>query len=119
MSDFAQWDVISVPQEETGITDGAGRQALVISNGALHEHLNLLWIVTISQAAKPASPYDIRISKLEEAGLKSPSIVHTAHIARLKSSGQIRRLGHLHEWDADTVELKLFECLGWTTAVRE
>ncbi len=121
--DLGQWDVVRLAGKQ-GPSAPAGTEALalVVSTRWVREKAGVVWTVAIdpldSPAARARTAYDVKLFSPRAAGLKGPAIVRAGAISTLRPDRIAERLGTITDFDSENVELKIFECLGWTTAKR-
>ncbi len=87
MPTFEQGDVVRVPFPYTDRPTRQRRPALVVSNGAIGEGQELLWVAMITSAQNRAWPGDVPFGAgYAEAGLPAPSVVRPCKIATIQAS---------------------------------
>jgi mRNA interferase MazF len=86
MPTFEQGEVVRVPFPYTDRRTRQHRPALVVSNGGIGEHAQLLWVVMITSAENRRWPDDHEIGpNYREVGLPAPSIIRSTKIATIES----------------------------------
>jgi mRNA interferase MazF len=85
MPTYSQGDIVRVPFPYTDRKTQQHRPALVISNGAVDEDGNLLWVAMITAAANRPWPGDCPIVDYAAAGLPIPSVVRPAKISTIQA----------------------------------
>ena len=96
MPSFKRGDVVRVPFPYTDRSTRQRRPALVVSEGAIGEGGELLWVVMITSAQNRSWPGDLPLGgRYGEAGLPAPSVIRPCKIATIEarhaeSLGKIR-----------------------------
>ena len=102
MPTYKPFDVVVVPFPFTDRTATKNRPALVLSSERFNSGIGHSVMAMITTASHSAWPFDVGITNLEVAGLKSPSIIRM----KLFTIDHVliqKRIGHLSVQDQKSV----------------
>ncbi|MDP2699584.1 type II toxin-antitoxin system PemK/MazF family toxin [Thalassospira sp.] len=100
---FRPFDVVAAPFPYVERPVVRRRPCLVIATPA---HSNLVWVLMITSAVNARWPGDVMLRGLDQAGLKSPSVVRTAKIATIETD-ILKQIGHINPQDTEDVLAQL------------
>ena len=86
MPTFEAGDVVRVPFPYTDRNTRQHRPALVISDGGIGDHHELLWVLMITSAENRPWVGDVPIPRHQDAGLPAPSVIRPAKFATIEIS---------------------------------
>jgi mRNA interferase MazF len=110
-SDYAPWDVVTVPFPFTDRNQTKKRPALVLSQSDFNRQAGHSVLAMITSAKNSAWPLDIEISDLAVTGLPVPSIIRMK-LFTLDQRFIITKLGKLTPKDVYQVQAALNQLLG-------
>ncbi|CAN7725300.1 type II toxin-antitoxin system PemK/MazF family toxin [Phyllobacterium sp. LjRoot231] len=96
MLTFKAGDIVRVPFPYTDRNTRQHRPALVITDGAIGNDAELLWVLMITSAGNRSWAGDVPIPAHRDTGLPAPSVIRPVKIATIKAShadklGQVTR----------------------------
>lgn len=97
-SEYARFEVVSVPFPFTDSSQSKKRPALVLSNPEFNSQSGHVVLAMITSAKNSAWISDIRIANLETAGLPAPSVIRLK-LFTLDKRLIIQKLGQLDDTD--------------------
>ncbi|MBN9134415.1 MULTISPECIES: type II toxin-antitoxin system PemK/MazF family toxin [unclassified Phyllobacterium] len=86
MLTFKSGDIVRVPFPYTDRNTRQHRPALVISDGAVGEDANLLWVLMITSAENKSWTGDVSIPRHAETGLPVASVIRPLKIATIEAA---------------------------------
>ncbi|MGN8019706.1 type II toxin-antitoxin system PemK/MazF family toxin [Phyllobacterium sp. 22229] len=86
MQTFKSGDIVRVPFPYTDRNTRQHRPALVISDGAIGEDANLLWVLMITSAENKSWVGDVFIPHHAETGLPVASVIRPLKIATIEAA---------------------------------
>ncbi len=115
MTTYSRGDVVLVPFPFAELTGTKRRPALVVSSDEYIRHNRMVVIAQItSKIDGRARVGDQKLSQWEEAGLLVPSLLR-CHLATIRDTLILRKLGKLPASEMTAVERKLAVALGFSS----
>jgi mRNA interferase MazF len=119
MTSFSRGDVVLVPFPFSELSGMKRRPALIISNDEYNRRNRAVVIAQItSRMDALPRPGDQRLVEWEKAGLLAPSLLR-CHLATVKETLIIRKLGKLSAGDMSSVSNRLAVVLGLSATSRD
>ena len=113
MATFKPFDVVVVPFPFTDSAKTKRRPALVLSGkGAFGKNSGHTVMAMITSAKNSPWPLDIKIEKLDNAGLTAPSVIRMK-LFTLDNRFIMRQAGHLSKSDIQTFKEAFCKLLEW------
>jgi mRNA interferase MazF len=106
MQTFKAGDIVRVPFPYTDRNTRQHRPALVISNSAIGENKEFLWVLMITSADNKRWDNDVSIPLHLEAGLPAPSVIRPSKIATIETA-HADHLGQVSEVVFEQVKQKI------------